>query len=172
VTTPSGGPDAVGFASAALGRCAGFFCLWLVIFGIAAPDLAVGAAAAAAAAWTSLHLLPPVRARLRPVALARLVLRFFWQSAIAGADVAWRALDPRLPLRPGFVRCPLRVAPGPARDAFCALTSLQPGTLPVGSEGGDTLLMHCLDVGQPVSAQLAEEEAMFVAALGGNGRNE
>jgi multicomponent Na+:H+ antiporter subunit E len=171
VTTPGDGAGATGFAAAAITRGAGFFCLWLVLFGPAAPGLVVGGAAAAAATWTSLRLLPPSSARLRPVALARLVLRFFRQSAIAGADVALRALDPRLPLRPGFVRCPMRVAPGPAQNAFCALTSLQPGTLPVGSDRGDTLLMHGLDVGQPVAAQLAEEEAMFLAALGGGARN-
>lgn len=104
---------------------------------------------------------------MRPVALADLSLRFLWQSVIAGADVAWRALDPRLPLRPGFVRCPIRIAPGPERDAFRALSSLLPGTLPVGSDHGDVLLMHCLDVGQPVQAQMAAAEARFLRASGG-----
>jgi multicomponent Na+:H+ antiporter subunit E len=165
VTASENGTQAVGFASAALARWAGFLCLWLVIFGPAASDLVVGAATAAAATWTSLRLSPPAGARLRPVALARLGLRFFWQSAIAGADVARRALDPALPLRPGFVRCPTRLAPGPRRDAFCALSSLLPGTLPTGSDRGGALLAHCLDVGQDVVAQMAEEEAAFLAAL-------
>jgi multicomponent Na+:H+ antiporter subunit E len=147
-------------------RWAAFFCLWLVIFGAAAPDLVVGAATAAAATWTSLRLLPPAAARLRPVALARLGLRFFRQSGIAGFDVARRALDPALPLRPGSVRCPTRLAPGPTRDAFCALSSLLPGTLPVGSDPGGALIVHCLDVGQDVPAQMAGEEATFLAALG------
>ena len=47
---------------------------------------------------------------------------------------------PRLPLRPGFLRCPLRLAPGPARNAFCAFSSLLPGTLPAGSERDGALL--------------------------------
>ena len=136
MTTSEGGAQAVGFGIAALARWAGFLCLWLVIFGTAAPDLVVGAATAAAATWTSLRLLPPVGARLRPVALARFGVRFFWQSAIAGADVARRALDPALPLRPGFARCPTRLAPGSTRDAFCALSSLLPGTLPTGADQG------------------------------------
>jgi multicomponent Na+:H+ antiporter subunit E len=110
-------------------------------------------------------LLPPAGARLRPVALARFGSRFFWQSAIAGADVARRALDPALPLRPGFVRCPTRLAPGSTRDAFCALSSLLPGTLPTGADQGGALLLHCLDVEQDVPAQMAEEEAAFLAAL-------
>jgi multicomponent Na+:H+ antiporter subunit E len=150
---------------AAGARWAGFFCLWLVISRLELADLLVGAVTAAAAAWTSLHLLPPGTARLQPAALARLGLRFLRQSAIAGADVARRALDPRLPLRPGFVRVPLRVAPGVARNAFCAFASLMPGTLPAGTDN-DALQVHCLDVGQDVPAQMGAVEGIFLAALG------
>jgi multicomponent Na+:H+ antiporter subunit E len=169
--TPEGGVRARGYTAAAILRGAEFLCLWLVIFGAGAPDLVVGAAAAAAATWTSLHLLPPGRVGLRPVALGKLVLRFFWQSAIAGADVARRALDPKLPLRPGFVLCPTRLPPGSARSAFRALASLLPGTLPAGTDGGGALRVHCLDVGQDVPAQMAAEEAVFVTALGGPTRD-
>ena len=172
MTTPGGGAKPAGFAPAAIIRGIGFLCLWLVIFGIRLPDLWVGAAAAGAATWASLLLLPPGTARLRPAALVRLVLRFFAQSAVGGVDVARRALDPALPLRPGFVLCPTRLRSGPARDAFCAMASLLPGTLPAGSDPSGALLVHCLDVGQDVPAQMAEEEAMFLAAMGetsGNG---
>jgi multicomponent Na+:H+ antiporter subunit E len=156
--------------ASALARWAGFLCLWLVIFRIDLAGVLVGAATAAGATWTSLRLLPPGTGRLRLSAFARLVVRFFGQSAVAGADVARRALDPGLPLRPGFVLCPTRLAPGRARDAFCTIASLLPGTLPAGSEPG-ALLMHCLDVGQDVPAQMADEEAMFRAALGGTSGN-
>jgi multicomponent Na+:H+ antiporter subunit E len=44
---------------------------------------------------------------------------------------------------------------------FTALMSLLPGTVPTGSAERGDLLIHCLDVGQPVAAQLAEEEALF-----------
>jgi multicomponent Na+:H+ antiporter subunit E len=154
--------DAIQAAGA---RWAGFFCLWLVISRLELADLLVGAVTAAAAAWTSLHLMPPGTGRVQPAALARLGLRFLRQSAIAGADVARRALDPRLPLRPGFVRVPLRVAPGVVRNAFCAFASLMPGTLPAGVDNG-ALHVHCLDIGQDVSAQMSTEEGMFLAALG------
>jgi multicomponent Na+:H+ antiporter subunit E len=171
LTTPAGGTGSIGLASA-LARWAGFLCLWLVIFRIDLTGVLVGAVTAAAASWTSLRLLQPGAARLRPLAFARLALRFFGQSMVAGADVARRALDPRLPLRPGFVLCPTRLAPGPARDAFCAMASLLPGTLPVGSEPSGALLVHCLDVGQDVPAQMAEEGAVFVAALDGTVRHD
>jgi multicomponent Na+:H+ antiporter subunit E len=92
------------------------------------------------------------------------VLRFLCQSVVAGVDVARRALDPRLPLNPGFVLYAVRLPPGPRRNTFTALMSLLPGTVPTGSaEGG--LLIHCLDVGQPVAAQLAEEEALFARVV-------
>jgi multicomponent Na+:H+ antiporter subunit E len=168
---PGGRGKEPGLVPAAIVRVVGFLCLWLVIFRIDLSAVLVGAAIAAAATWTSLHLLPPGNARWRPRALATLTLRFFAQSAIAGVDVARRALDPRLPLRPGFVRCPTRLEPGLLRDAFCSVASLLPGTLPARSDAS-ALLVHCLDVGQDVPAQMAAEEAMFRAALGrasGNG---
>ena len=62
--------------------------------------------------------------------------------------------------------CPLRLAPGPARNAFCTLASLLPGTLPAGSEPDGALRVHCLDLGQDVPAQMSAEEAIFLAALG------
>ena len=150
---------------ASLARAAGFLALWLMLFGPNPADLPVGALTAAAATWASLRLLPPGSWRLRPVALMRLALRFLWQSIVAGADVARRALDPRLPLRPGFVRYPVRFPPGAARNAFTTLTSLLPGTVPAGAERGH-IVYHCLDVEQPVMSQLAAEEAALARALG------
>ncbi|MEJ0094886.1 MAG: Na+/H+ antiporter subunit E [Methylocella sp.] len=150
---------------AAAVRAAIFLAFWLMISGRDLAGLPIGAAAAAVAAWTSLRLLPPGASRLRPLALAQLTMRFLGQSVVAGTDVAWRALDPKLPLRPGFISYPLRVPAGEARNAFCALCSLLPGTLPTGTDGNGALLVHCLDVDQPVVANLAEDEALFVRAL-------
>ncbi len=157
---------APGAASAVMVRAAIFLAFWLMISGRDLAGLPIGVAAAAAAAWTSLRLMPPGASRLRPLALARLVSRFLRQSIVGGVDVAWRALDPKLPLRPGFVSYPLRLPPGGARNAFCALSSLLPGTLPTGTDESGALLVHCLDVGQPVAANLAEEEALFIRAFG------
>ena len=149
----------------ALVRAAGFFVLWLVLAGINPGDLPAAAVAVAAATFVSLRLLPPCQRRLSPLGLARLMLRFPIQAVIAGVDVARRALDPRLPLRPGFVTYSPRLPPGNARDAFCALASLTPGTLPADTNADGTLLVHCLDIGQPAAEQLAVEEALFMRAL-------
>jgi multicomponent Na+:H+ antiporter subunit E len=153
-------------ARAAGVRWTAFLCLWLAIFHVEPATIPIGALTAAAATWTSLRLLPPGRVRLRPLALARLSLRFVRQSAIAGTDVARLALDPRLPLRPGFVRCPLRLPPGTAREGFCTLASLLPGTLPVGSDPDAALRVHCLDVGQDVATEISAEETAFLVATG------
>jgi multicomponent Na+:H+ antiporter subunit E len=143
-----------------------FLGFWLMISGHNLSDLPVGLAAVAAATWTSLRLLPAEGSQLRPVFLAALALRFVRQSVVSGTDVAWRALNPKLPLRPGFVACPLRLPPGGARSAFCALSSLLPGTLPTGTDEHGALLMHCLDVDQPIAANMATEETLFIRALG------
>jgi multicomponent Na+:H+ antiporter subunit E len=148
-----------------LARAAGFLGFWLILSGYTPADLVLGALAAVMATWVSLRLLPPGRWSFRPIALGRLVLRFLYQSIVAGIDVAWRALDPRLPLRPGFVTYPDRFSPGTARNVFTTLTSLLPGTVPAGDDGRH-LVYHCLDVDQPVVAQLAAEETALSRAVG------
>ena len=145
---------------------AALFALWLILAGINPVDMPMGALAAAAATWASLRLLPPGQLRLQPAALIRLAFRFLHQSVRAGFDVARRALDPRLPLRPGFVVFHPRLPIGLKRDAFCTMTSLLPGTLPVGPNGDGDVIVHCLDVTQPVTSQLVNEEALFARAFG------
>jgi multicomponent Na+:H+ antiporter subunit E len=139
------------------GRGALLFGLWSILAGVGVGDLIVGAAAAALAAWVSLQLLPATPQAVDPVAATRLGVHFLTQSIVAGVDVAWRVFHPRLQIRPGFVRYPARCPPGLFRNAFTAFTSLQPGTVPAGGEG-DTIVYHCIDVEQPVAAQLAAEE--------------
>jgi multicomponent Na+:H+ antiporter subunit E len=149
----------------AAARAIVFFVLWSTLTGGNPADLGAGLVAALAATGASLRLLPPGTSRVQPFALARLALGFLGQSVVAGADVARRALDPRLPLRPGFVVYSVGLPSGPARSMFTALMSLLPGTVPTGPGSNGGLLIHCLDVGQPIEAQLAAEEAHFVRAV-------
>lgn len=92
---------------------------------------------------------------------ATLVLNFARQSIVSGIDVAHQALRPQLQLRPGFVSYHCHLPPGTARTTFCALSSLLPGTLPTGADENDALIVHCLDVNQPIVANLNAEEALF-----------
>ncbi len=151
----------------AIFRAAGFFCFWLALTGAEPADLAAGAVAAVAATWTSLRLMPPEQWRLRPLRIARYLLHFLRQSIAAGLDVAWRALDPRLPIRPGLVVYQAHLPPGTKRNAFCAIMSLLPGTLPCGPAEGDGLAVHCLDVTEPVVEQLSREETLCMQTFGG-----
>lgn len=154
------------FPRGALPRAIGFASLWIALCGADPSALAPGALAAIAATALSLRLLPAGTARPRPLALVRLALRFLRQSVLAGADVAWRALQPNLRLRPGFVSYRARLPEGSARDAFTALTSLLPGTVPTGPDENGMLLVHCLDVDRPVLAELSEEESLLSKAMG------
>jgi multicomponent Na+:H+ antiporter subunit E len=165
---PENGPTTVG---SAISRAAGFFGFWLVLTGADAGDLAAGLVAAVAATWASLRLMPAQQWSLRPIKLAGYVLHFLRQSIVAGIDVAWRALDPRLRLRPGFEVYQAQLPPGTTREAFCAIMSLMPGTLPCGPAESNGLTIHCLDVTQPVAEQLAVEEVLCMQTLGGTPRH-
>ncbi len=158
-----------GFAAHTLGhrtrsailRLSGFFLAWLVLSATGWAELYVGLAAALIATGVSLALLPPRGGRLNSLLVARYALHFIVQSIIAGIDVGRRALDPRLPLNPGFIRYRVALPRGAARNAFTMLMSMLPGTVPTGPDEHDALVVHCLDVSQPVAAQLAAEEAMI-----------
>jgi multicomponent Na+:H+ antiporter subunit E len=150
---------------AALARGALLFAFWLALMpSVKVGDLVIGAFATAAATWASLRLLPPHAGSLRFGSLLSLVPHFLWESVLAGIDVARRALAPSLALRPGFVKCPLGLPPGFARNTFSTITSLLPGSVPAGDDDG-VLVYHCLDTAQPVVEQLWEEERLFARAL-------
>ena len=160
---PAAGPVSV--TRTAWARGAAYFALWLVL--MPSPklaDLAVGALAAAGAAWVSVRLLPPEAGSLRFTVLLALMPHLLWEAVLAGIDVARRALSPQVQLDPGFVDCPLGFPPGLARNTFATITSLLPGTVPVG-EGDESLVYHCLDVSQPVVEQLGAEERLLAEAL-------
>jgi multicomponent Na+:H+ antiporter subunit E len=159
-------------AFTALERSLLFFLVWLVLMPSAKlADLLVGLIAVALATWSSLRLLPPESGHLRLGALLAFAPHFMWQSVLAGVDVARRALDPRMPLRPGFVICRVRFPPGLARNEFSVITSLLPGSVPAGEADG-AIVYHALDTSQPVVEQLAEEEKRLTAALiGGDGHD-
>jgi len=152
--------------SAIVLRWVGYLTLWVALIGLDPLDLVVGGFAAAVAAWASLRLLPPGAHPVRPAALPGFVLRFLGQSVSAGIDVARRAFSPSMPLQPGFLQYRTSYRRGPARNAFASITSLLPGTLAVRDDE-EGILYHCLDLAQPVAAQLAGEEEGVSRALPG-----
>lgn len=146
-------------------RLALFLALWLILTLGDPSDILPGLVASLIAAWVSLRLSPQGIKVRSYSALIFFYLRFVRQSWIAGIDVARRAFHPRLPLNIGFVTYRSRLRAGAARSTFCTLASLLPGTLPADLKADGTMAVHCLDVHQPVVAELSADEALLGRAL-------
>lgn len=136
-----------------------FLGLWLLLSDAALAGLPFGLLAAAAATWASMRLMPG-QVRMAPLALLRLAVHVAWQALKGGMDVAARAFNPALPLRPGLLRYTPLQAPGTGRDVFTALASLAPGSLPAGLDAEGRLVVHALDIGQVVTDDLAVLERL------------
>ena len=141
-----------------------FLVFWGALIGLTPGVLAVGVVAAGIATWASLQLLPPAPERVRLGGLVVLLPRFLWQSLLAGWQVARLAFSLRPQLRPGFVAFRSVYPPGHLRNTFATIASLMPGTLPCG-ESETEVIFHCLDVEQPILAELADEEAALAGVL-------
>ena len=154
--------------NAKLARATAFLVLWLAVAGRKPSDLPVGVAVSAAATWASLILAPPTSGRLNLPGAMSFLLEFLRLSLSSGLDVARRALRATPDLRPGVVEARLRLQPGFARNAFCLIASLFPGTLLTGFDPGDNQkpYVHGLDVRLPIAAELAAEEASFMRMIG------
>ena len=59
-----------------------------------------------------------------------------------------------------------RDCPWCSAEWFCTVASLLPGTLPAGRTRSESLLIHCLDVDQPVVAELADGRGSFQRGVG------
>jgi multicomponent Na+:H+ antiporter subunit E len=144
------------------------FCLllWTIVSGLSIADLAIGAVTAGAGAWASVAFFPCGPERPRWSAWLVLILRIPLQALVAGVQVARRALDPALPLRPGFVAYASRLPEGRAQNVFAAFAALYPGSTPVRDSATGPFDIHCLDTGAPIGAALATEEERLRRALG------
>ena len=152
---------------AALARGAVFFGLWLVLTGAEPLGLPFGLIAAFCATYASLRLLPPGPGAIAASALPRLALILLRQSFSAGWDVALRAFASPPRLAPGVIEIPLAIPPGPSRDAFRALASLAPGSLPLEDQPDGGLKLHALDLAMPLEKDLAETKAAFARSQQG-----
>jgi multicomponent Na+:H+ antiporter subunit E len=143
------------------GRTLLFAALWLVLTegDLRSPVLAVVAIAAGVAA--SIVAIPvggaPARFARRPSAVLRFAAFFVRESVRGGIDVARRSLDPRLPIRPGYLDYPARLPEGPGLAMFAGTVSLLPGTLSTRLEG-NLLRVHVLDRTMPAEEMLRQLE--------------
>ena len=125
--------------------------LWVLLTGgdIGSWLVGVPSVLLAVIAFNNLNTGRPLR--LRASRLPAFIAWFVWHSLKGGADVAWRAVHPGLPLHPGFVSYRLLLAPGPARTFLVNCVSLLPGTLSAELVD-DELLLHALDTETDVIA--------------------
>lgn len=147
-------------------RAAFFAALWWAWTGDQIGSWAFGAPAVAVAAVMSSPAKGAPGERLSPRGIGRFLIYFAGASVRGGVDVAWRALSPRMRLQPGFLEYPLRLDADSASAVFFAnIISLLPGTLSVRL-GERSVMIHAIDLGDPVEAQLEELEARVGAVFG------
>lgn len=141
-----------------------FAVVWLVLTAAEPGALPLGAGAVAAATWLSLWLRPDGAPSIRTLRAAGLVPGFLWRSFLAGADVARRAFDPRLPLAPGWFTIPTDMPEGGPRVLLGGEFSLMPGMLVAGTRG-DVFLVHVLDRHTDLVKEFAAGEAALSKVL-------
>jgi len=72
---------------------------------------------------------------------------FLWQCLRANIDVAWRVLNPRLPIRPGIVRVHTELKSDAGLTLLANSITLTPGTMTVDVDRDEGILyVHCIDV--------------------------
>jgi multicomponent Na+:H+ antiporter subunit E len=148
---------------AAVARGALFFGIWLALTGAEPFGLPFGLLAGFCATHSSMRLLPTGPGRILLRALPGLAVTVLRQSFSAGWDVALRAFANPPRLAPGVIEVPLAIRPGPSRDAFRALASLAPGSLPLEDLPDGRLRLHALDLAMPLEKDIAEIEAAFAS---------
>ena len=129
----------------ALLRIASFIVAWWAFTEGSWKEWGLGVVVIIAASLASFHILPLRSWRWSLWGLTLFVPYFLWQSLLGSLDVAWRALHPKMPLKPGLQDFHTRL-PGHLPRVFLAWTiSLLPGTASVNLED-DQLIIHSLNV--------------------------
>jgi multicomponent Na+:H+ antiporter subunit E len=106
-----------------------------------------------------------LRVALHPWRPAWLILIYLWDLVIASAAVAWEVVTPRLNIRPGIVRVPLRAETDFEIALLSNMVSFTPGSLALGLERGrGAMYVHVLHMKTPedVRKQVARLEARIL----------
>ncbi len=163
----------VRLAKTLLPRSLLFAGIWILLVGTDPMAWIVGGPALIAATIASLLLTegtPAGRAgsgghSLSLSGLLRFVPFFIWESLRGGLDVAARVMRPRPRIRPGMRIYRTRLRGHPARVLFIDCVSLIPGTLSADLRG-DQVLVHALDIGMPIDADLHRLEERVARLFG------
>jgi multicomponent Na+:H+ antiporter subunit E len=146
-------------------RAALFALVWWILTGGATDSWLVGAPVVLFATLVSVVLLPPFSWSL--TGIIRFVPFFLWRSLCGGADVARRALDPRLPISPGMYHHRWRLPPGLPRVFMANTVSLLPGTLSAEMDE-EYVHVHVLDQTRAFASELAMIEVRVARLFGLN----
>jgi len=139
-----------------------FLVLWCIFDGIKPISLVVGLITAGLVTWSSLQLFPASNRRLRIFPFLALALHFMWSSIGAALEVAKYAFRRQPGLHPGFVTYDCDIPAGTKRDLYLSMVSLMPGSLPVDVDDNGRVIIHCLDINQPIAKQMANDEARLI----------
>jgi multicomponent Na+:H+ antiporter subunit E len=150
---------------AALARLLVFAAIWLVLTAGSLEQWPLALISVLAATIASVRLWPERAWRLNVAGVMRFMLFFLVQSTLGGWDVARRALQPSMPLNPGFVDHVFKLKLEEARVLFAWTVSLLPGTASARM-GDHVLTIHALDHLDDVEEKLRRLEA-YVAELFG-----
>ena len=132
-----------------------FSAIWWILTDGTMPSWWIGVPAVLLAVITSAALLPPL-----PFVwyeLLRFAPSFLLRSLLGGADVAWRALHPRMPISPQLIEYPLQLPTGLPQVFMANTVSLLPGTLSAALDRS-VLKVHVLDSRKDVLSELEAVE--------------
>jgi len=136
-------------------RCLLFLLLWWMLTDGNVQSWWIGLPAVTLAVIASVALLPPVPMVWRQ--LLKFTPFFLWRSLRGGADVAWRAFHPRMPIAPELIDYPLRLPPGLPQVFMANTVSLLPGTLSAALDLS-VLKVHVLDRHRDILSEIKAVE--------------
>jgi multicomponent Na+:H+ antiporter subunit E len=142
-----------------------FSLLWGTLIGSDWEGWLFGVPVIALTTYISLIMVPRLAWKFRPLSLLSFSIFFFWHALRGGIDVIGRAFHPYLPINPGFLNYEFRLPPGSARVFLVFITSLLPGTLSSFLQE-DQLVIHALDIKQPLPQQIQELEEQVANLFG------
>lgn len=146
-----------------LRRAVLFAVLWWMLVGGETASWWIGVPAVILAAAISVALVSPVT--LVWYELFRFVPFFLMRSLLGGADVAWRAFHPGMPIDPHLIEYPIHLPPGLPRVFLANTVSLLPGTLSTAL-GSNYLNVHVLTRRKDILSELEKLERKVAAIFG------
>lgn len=158
-----------------------FLCVWAmwIVFtaSLDPQELAVGAVASAIVAVLSYKVLSykGIKVKLHPKRLAYAIAYFpayIWAEMKSHADVIYRILHPRMPIRPGIVQVPTKLRTDFGVTGLANAITMTPGTISVDvDEEKPSLYVHWINVKavepDQTSAKIAKPFERFLGRIFG-----